>query len=347
MLIVGTVPNIQLPLCMLSALDTPISHCSGFVHSFYPAMITILPADLSHRDRHQLLLSGVAPRPIALVSTIDEHGTVNLSPFSFFNAYSSKPPIVAIGPAISAKTGAEKDTYRNLLTTKEVTISMCSYSMVEALNLASCEYAPIVDEFEKSGLHKRSSHIVTPPHVVESPFVLECTLMQNIELRRDIGGNGNLMLLEVVAFHVSESVLTEGRADPRKMDLVARMGYDWYARASADTVFEVVKPKWNGIGVDTLPEHVRLSDVLTGNDLAKLGGVQELPMYDGSFPRFDTTFSADRLDIEIACERPEAALFVAMNDPDRRHDRRTLHQIAQIFLRQNRVNDAWQTLLME
>jgi flavin reductase (DIM6/NTAB) family NADH-FMN oxidoreductase RutF len=310
-------------------------------------MRTILPEELPHRERHQLLLSGVAPRPIALIATVDARGIANLSPYSFYNAYASKPPIVAIGPAISAKTGAEKDTYRNLIDTKEATISACTYAMVEAISLASCEYPSDVDEFVKCGLTKADSQFVRPPRVAEAPFAMECRLMENIELRRDIGGNGNIMLLEVVAFHVADSVLTDGRIDPRKMDLVARMGYDWYARAGRENVFEVPKPTWNGIGVDALPEHIRTSEVLTGNDLAKLAGVRELPMYDGSFPTFDEDFVADRIDIELAARRPDAALYVVMKSPALRHDRRILHTIAQQYLAQHRIDEAWQTLLME
>lgn len=310
-------------------------------------MRTILPADLSHRDRHQLLLSGVAPRPIAFVGSTSADGVVNLSPFSFFNAYSSRPPIVGIGPAISARTGATKDTFRNIMETGEATISICTYAMVEAVNLASCEYPPEVNEFEKAGLTARPSSLVRPPAVAESPYVMEARLMENVELRRDIGGNGNLMLLEVVAFHVSDSVMVDGVVDPRRMDLVARMGYDWYARIAPDACFTVKKPTWNGIGVDALPDHIRTSTVLTGNDLARLAGVRELPMYDGSFPRFDTTFRADSIEIELAAGQPDAALYVLMNDAGRRHDTTFLHRIAKAYLAIDRVDEAWQTLLME
>lgn len=236
-----------------------------------------LPADLSHRDRHQLLLSGVAPRPIALVSTVNQTGTRNLSPFSFFNAFASRPPVVAIGPAISAKTGATKDTWENLMETRECTISICNYAMVQAINLASSEYARGVDEFVKSGLTPSNSFQVRAPWVKESFFAMECTLMQNIALRRDIGGNGNITLLEVVQFHVADEVLVEGRIDPRKMDYIARMGYDHYCRVTPESVFEVHKPTWVGVGVDALPESVRLSTVLTGNDLAQLAGIEHLP----------------------------------------------------------------------
>lgn len=288
----------------------------------------------------------MAPRPIALVSSMDADGHENLSPFSFFNAYSSKPPIIAIGPAIAAKTGKAKDTWLNILETGACTVNAVSYSMVESINLASCEYEKGVDEFVKSGLTKEPSVVVKPSRVRESPYQMECILMENIELRRDIGGNGNIMLLEVVCFHVSDSVLVDGLVDPRRMDLVARMGYNYYCRADASSIFEVQKPKWNGIGVDALPDSVRESHVLTGNDLAKLAGVQVLPMLDGSFPRFDREFRADSVEIELANNDPEAALY-ALLASQRAHDRAQLHRIAQGFLKLDKIQEAWQTLLLE
>ncbi len=309
-------------------------------------MKTIYPADLAHRERHQFLLSGVAPRPIALVSSMDSQGNHNLSPFSFFNAYSSKPPILAIGPAIAAKTGKAKDTWLNILETGECVVNTVSYSMVESMNLASCEYEKGVDEFEKSGLTKVPSVLVAPPRVQESAYQMECKLMQNIELRRDIGGNGNIMLLEVVCFHVADSVLVDGKVDPRRLDLVARMGYDYYCRADVNSIFEVQKPRWNGIGVDALPDHIRESTVLTGNDLAKLAGVQVLPMLDGSFPRFDREFRADSVEIELANNDPEAALYVLLA-LQRTHDRAQLQRIAKAFLALDKIEEAWQTLLLE
>jgi flavin reductase (DIM6/NTAB) family NADH-FMN oxidoreductase RutF len=309
-------------------------------------MQTILPSDLSHRDRHQLLLSGVAPRPIALVSTISKDGIGNLSPFSFFNAYASKPPILGIGPAISAKTGAVKDTWQNLMDTKECTVNVCSYSMVEAVNLASADYESHVDEFDKCGLTRTASQIVKPPRVSESLFSMECILMENIKLRRDIGGNGNLTLLEVVCFHVSDSIMTDGKIDPRRMDLIARLGYDYYCRVSADSIFQVVKPRVPGIGVDALPEHIRVSPILTGNHLAKLASVQYLPMLDGSFPQFNDDFRADSVEVELEGGRPDAALFVMLSQGKQR-DRNLRHRVAARFLDLDRVNEAWQTLLLE
>ena len=234
-------------------------------------MRTILPSDLSHKDRHQLLLSGVAPRPIAFVGTVNGSGIPNLSPFSFFNAFASNPPIVAIGPAIAARTGHPKDTWLNILETKECTISTVSYSMVHNMNVAAAPYPPDVDEFVKAGLTKKASDIVAPPFVGESPYAMECVLLESIELGRDRGGNGNLVLLEVVAFHVSDSVMVDGKVDPGRMDLVGRMGYSHYTRTTDR--FETSQPHVLSIGLDALPDHIRTSHVLTGNDLARLAVV--------------------------------------------------------------------------
>lgn len=307
-------------------------------------MRTILPADLSHRDRHQLLLSGVAPRPIAFISTIDAQGVANLSPYSFFNAFASNPPIVAIGPAIAAKTGQAKDTWLNILATQECTISSVSFSMVQQMNVAAAPYPPEVDEFDKAGFTKAASSIVRPPYVAEAPYAMECRLMENIELRRDIGGNGNLMLLEVVAFHVSESVLVDGVIDPAKMDLVGRMGYNHYARTTDR--FMTTQPTIPCVGIDALPDHIRTSAVLTGNDLGRLATVPVLPMLDGSFPDFDAQYAADSVDIELHSGNPMGALY-AMLQRGQQHDRNLRHRIAKAFLERDEVEYAWQTLLLE
>lgn len=242
----------------------------------------ITPGEIPHRDMHQILLSGVAPRPIALVGTISRDGIPNLAPYSFFNAYASNPPIVAIGPAISAATGKVKDTYTNIVDTGECTINAVSYDMTEQISLASCEFSPETDEFLKSGLHPLESDIVNAPRVLESPFNMECKLIESIPLMRERGGNGNIMLLEVVKLHVQEQVFTDDKIDPQKLDLVARMGYDYYCRAHGNAIFEVFKPKWNGIGIDALPAFIRESPYLTGADLAKLAGIKEIPQKDES-----------------------------------------------------------------
>ncbi len=238
-------------------------------------MITFYPDELSHRDRHQVVLGGVAPRPIAFVSSMDRAGNHNLSPFSFFNAFASKPPIVAIGPAVAAKTGREKDTWLNIIETGECTVNAVTYAMIHQMNLASADYPRGTDEFVKSGFTKRPSFEVAPPSVAESPYVMECKLMDHIELRRDIGGNGNIVLLEVVCFHVSEGVMTDGMIDPHKIDLVARMGYSHYCRAT--NIFDATQPAHLCMGMDALPDAIRRSTVLSGNDLAQLAYLVAIP----------------------------------------------------------------------
>ncbi|MFM6956066.1 MAG: flavin reductase family protein [Ignavibacteria bacterium] len=239
--------------------------------------LEFIPGEVPKREMHQILLSGVAPRPIALVSTISKDGIYNLAPYSFFNAFASNPPIVAIGPAISAATGKIKDTYTNIIETGECTINAVTYDMTEQISLASCEFPPEINEFEKSGLHPIDSHKVKAPRVMESPFQMECKLLETIALKRELGGNGNIMLLEVVKIHADKKVFTNEQIDPQKLDLVARMGYDYYCRAYGDAIFEVFKPKWNGIGIDALPEFIKQSNVLTGAQLAKLAGIKEIP----------------------------------------------------------------------
>jgi flavin reductase (DIM6/NTAB) family NADH-FMN oxidoreductase RutF len=313
--------------------------------TLYYTMISINPSDIPHREMHSILLSGVAPRPIALVSTMDSDGNTNLSPFSFFNSFGSKPPIIAIGPAFSAATGKAKDTYLNIIETGECTVNAVQYSMVEQINLASCEYERGVDEFLKSGLTKRPSDIVRPPMVAESPFAMECRFIENIPLGRDVGGNGNLMLLEAVRFHIAESAMVDGKLHPQRLDLVARMGYNWYARAFGDAVFEIAKPRWNGIGFDALPEEIRTSEILTGNNLAQLAGVKELPVKDTTFPHFDNIVAADSLEIELQARNPMGALL-AVQSSNIPLDRTTRHRIAKAFLDIGAINEAWQTLLV-
>jgi len=312
-------------------------------HKYIRRMVTILPEELSHRDRHQLLLGGVAPRPIAFITSQDAEGNVNLSPFSFFNAYSSKPPTVAIGPAIAARTGRAKDTLLNILETGECTISTVSYSMLHQMNVSAAEYPKGVDEYVKSGFTKSASQIVKPPFVKESPYSMECKLIENIELRRDIGGNGNIMLLEVVAFHVSDSVLVDNKIDPHRMDLIGRLGFGYYTRTRE--ILNFPQPAHLCIGLDALPDHIRESEILTGNDLGRLAYVPVLPMLDGSFPQFPVDFKADSIDIELAADNPEGALFALMRE-GKQNDKTILHRIAKAFISKDKIDEAWQVLLL-
>lgn len=290
-------------------------------------MVTFFPDELSHRDRHQLVLGGVAPRPIAFVSTMDAEGNNNLSPFSFFNAFASKPPIVAIGPAVAAKTGRAKDTWLNLLETKECTVNAVTYDMVHMVNLTASDYPRGTDEFVKAGFTKRKSVEVTPPSVAESPYVMECRLMDHIELRRDIGGNGNILLLEAVCFHVAEEVLTDGRIDPLKIDLVARMGYSNYCRTT--DIFQAVQPAHLCMGVDALPAAIRTSSVLSGNDLAQLAYLESIP---GILPAF---WDAYPTSVQELVQRTIGSGL---------HE---VHSVAKQFIAANDVDAAWQILLSE
>lgn len=253
-------------------------------------MKTIDPREHPVPFVHRTLLSGVAPRPIALVSTVDGEGRHNLSPFSFYNAFGANPPVIVVSPSYRGKDGTAKHTFENIRDTGEFTVSAVSYSMVEQISLASSDYDRGVDEFEKAGFTKLPMDVVAPPGVAESPFVMECRLLQHV----DTGGNpgsGNLMIAEVLRFHVRDSAFEGERIDPRRLDLVARMGYNWYCRASGDALFELPKPAHNGIGVDALPAHVRESSILTGNDLGKLAGIASLPDAEAIVARWEHMYA--------------------------------------------------------
>jgi flavin reductase (DIM6/NTAB) family NADH-FMN oxidoreductase RutF len=311
-------------------------------------MKSFTPSDIGHRELHKILLSGVAPRPIALVGTMDTRGNANLSPYSFFNAFSSNPPVVAIGPSHRITDGTQKDTYNNLVSTGECTISAVNYNMVQQSNLSSGHYPPEVDEFAKAGFTKRESVDVKPPSVLESPFAMECRLVQMIDLAPEVKASGNLALCRVVRFHTSGSVFTNDVIDPHKMDLVGRMGLSWYARTSGDALFELPQPRVNGIGIDALPESIRKSPILTGNDLAKLAGLETRPVRDMNFPRFDATMQAEDFSLELHSDNAYGALYALLNSAQKHRESLPdrMHKVAQCFLEQDNVDAAWQTLLL-
>lgn len=306
-------------------------------------MISYDPATVPHPQMHGILLSGVAPRPIAFVASRSPQGDINLAPFSFFNAFASKPPVVAIGPAVSVRSGKVKDTWQNILGTGECTISAVTYSILHQMNIAAAEYPHGVDEFTKAGLTKAPADTVSIPYVAESPYAMECRLVHNIELFREEGGNGNIMLLRVHRIHVKESVLTDGKIDPRKMDLVARMGYHWYARITPEVCFELPQPGEKlGIGIDALPEPIRRSPILTGNDLGLLASVVELPARDVTFAQIRS--SADSIEHELLARNPRGALDAALRSGS--PTEWLLHRIAHAFLDVGEVANAWQTLYL-
>lgn len=235
-------------------------------------------SELTQQQVHQYLIAAVAPRPICFASTVDKNGQVNLSPFSFFNVFSSDPPVMIFSPARSGRDNSTKDTFDNVLDVKEVTINIVNYSLVEQMSLASTAYEKGVNEFVKSGLTEIASDIVKPPRVKESPVSFECKVNEVVVLG-DGPGAGNLVICEVVKIHLQNKYLDkDGMLDTEKLDLVARMGGAWYSRCTTESLFIIPKPlQTKGIGVDSLPDHVKLSKVLTGNDLGRLGNAERLP----------------------------------------------------------------------
>ena len=240
-------------------------------------MKTIDPKAVSTAALHGYMLGAVTPRPIAFASTIDSAGNVNLSPFSFFNVFSANPPIMIFSPARRGRDNTTKHTYENVLQVKEVVINIVNYDIVQQMSLSSTEYGKGINEFEKAGLTPLASQTIKPPRVAESPVQFECRVNEVISLGTE-GGAGNLVICEVLKMHINEAVLDpDGKIDPVKLDAVSRMGGNWYGRAKQG-MFEVPKPLSRlGIGFDQLPEAIRTSKLLTGNDLAMLANVEVLP----------------------------------------------------------------------
>ena len=242
---------------------------------------TINPIDYSTKDLHKILLSSVTPRPIALASTIDSDGVVNLSPFSYFNVFSANPPVLIFSPANRVTDNSKKDTLINISKVKEVVINLVDYNIVEPTSLSSVYFEKNVDEFLKSGLTKMESIKVKPPRVLESPVSYECKVNDVISLGNN-GGAGNLIICEVLMIHINEEFLNaNGDIDPLKLNLVARMGENYYLDVKKESLFEIKKPVGvNAIGVDSLPNHASESLILSHNDLARLGNIEEIPNLD-------------------------------------------------------------------
>ncbi len=240
-------------------------------------MTSFEPKDCTIQQMQALLSSAVAPRPIAFASTIDAKGHPNLSPFSFFNIFSTNPPILIFSPARRVRDNTTKHTLHNVQEVREVVINVVHYNMIQQMSLSSTEYAKDINEFEKAGLTMLKSDVVRPFRVAESPIQMECKVNEIKSLGTE-NGAGNLVICEVLKLHVSETVLnTDGTIDQEKLDLVARGGGSYYIRAK-DGFLEIPKPlKTLGIGVDALPKKVRQSSILTGNDLGVLGNVEALP----------------------------------------------------------------------
>jgi len=293
-------------------------------------MLSLDPKELTVQRLHQLLLGTIGPRPIAFASTLDADGNANLAPFSFFNVFSANPPILVFSPARSGRTGQSKDTFNNAKAVPEVVINVVNYNMVHQMSLASSPYAPGIDEFIKAGFTPLASEKVAPFRVAQAPVQFECKVNQIIELGQE-GGAGNLIICEVVQLHIQEELLNEnGLIDQHKIDLVARMGGDWYCRANSASMFEIKKPITTcGIGYDALPQDIKSSEVLSANDLGQLAGIEELPnetdVNEYKLLELSTLF----LELEHDASALEAAL----------------HRSAHDLLAQNKLEEAWLTLL--
>lgn len=241
-------------------------------------MKTISTQDLNNLQLQTLLQTAIAPRPIALASTIDKEGNINLSPFSFFNLFSSNPPVVIFSPARRVRDNTTKHTLENVLEIPEVVIGIVNYKIVQQISLASTEYSKAENEFIKSGLTMKDADLIQPKLIDECPVNLECKVLEVKPLGTE-GGAGNLVICEIIKIHVQEEYLNEeGNLDQIKLDLVARLGGNWYSRNNADNLFEVPKPLvTKGIGFDLLPDEIKLSTIFTGNDLGMLANTEELP----------------------------------------------------------------------
>lgn len=288
-------------------------------------MLSILPNQVSPGKLQGYLQSAVAPRPIAYASTIDKDGNPNLSPFSFFNVFSSNPPILVFSPARRVRDNTTKHTLDNCEQTREVVINVVNYDIVQQMSLSSTEYADGVNEFLKSGLTPIKSDLVKPFRVAESPIQMECRVNEIIALGTE-GGAGNLIICEVLKIHIHEEVLDEeGKVDQYKVDLVSRLGGNWYSRSNQG-LFEIPKPLSTlGIGVDAVPNHIKQSPIFDGNDLGKLGNVDSLPTSE---------------EINIFVAQNFAVKGVLSSDNETK-----IQQKAKEYLNNNDALSAWKVLL--
>jgi len=295
-------------------------------------LLSLKTEDLSAVDLQNYLQYAIAPRPICFASTIDAEGNINLSPFSFFNMFSTKPPICVFSPSRRVRDNTTKHTLENVLQVKECVINIVNYDMVQQMSLASTEYAKGVNEFEKAGFTMLKSDLVRPPRVAEAPVQFECVVNEVISLG-DKHGAGNLILAEIKLIHINEDILDgTGKIDQQKIDLVARLGGDWYCRVTNDNLFKVAKPLAKlGIGVDRLPQSVRLSKVLTGNDLGMLGNVEQLPSDE---------------DIDLISANPEVKEVLDATIGDSTNRERELHELAKKFLNIGAVELALKVVLL-
>ncbi len=299
-----------------------------------PSFHSLTPSDLKPNEWHPFMVGAVAPRPVAFASTVSADGTVNLSPYSFFNAFSSNPPILIFSPANRVRDNSQKHTLQNVREVPEVVINICDFALVEQMSLASTEYAQGVNEFVKAGLTELASERVRPPRVAEAPAAFECVVEQIIELGQN-NGAGNLVICRVVRAHFREDILLPDATgiDPFKLDAVARLGGDWYCRANGASLFEVPKPNRRlGIGIDQLPERLRTSNVLSGNELGRLANIE-----------------ADALptpaDVAAFAATPAVAYLLNKHAPGSPAREAELLKLGRQLLADGQLAEAWKVLL--
>lgn len=283
---------------------------------------------LSTLEKQYYLQHSVAPRPICFASTIDKEGQVNLSPFSFFNLFSANPPILIFSASRRVRDNTIKHTLENVLEVPEVVINIVTYDMVQQMSLSSCEFPKGVNEFIKSGFTEEASSIVKPPMVKESPIKMECKVIEVKPLGTEAGA-GNLIICEVLCMHIDDALLDANKKiDQRNIHHVSRLGGDWYSVVNEHSIFQVAKPNTQlGIGIDALPEAIRKSNILTGNDLGLLGNVHEYPVID---PAYDDT------------ELRQIVQYFSINPEEMEKE---LHRLAKRLLNEGKVSEAWQVLL--
>jgi flavin reductase (DIM6/NTAB) family NADH-FMN oxidoreductase RutF len=294
-------------------------------------MLSFNTSELTPLQIHNYLNYSVAPRPICLASTVDKDGNVNLSPFSYFNVFSVNPPVCVFSPSRRVRDNTTKHTLENLRELPECVINIVNYDIVQQVSLSSVEYGKGINEFTKSGLTAIPSETVKPPRVAESFVQFECIVKDIISLG-DTPGAGNLVLAEIKIIHINEDILdADGRIDQEKIDLVARLGGDWYCRVTADNLFKVAKPNTKiGIGVDAIPHHIRNSKVLTGNNLGQLGNVEVIP---------------SEAEIQNHCRLPHIKALLDATIGDSQSRELQLHLLAKSLLDDDKVMEAWMVLL--
>jgi flavin reductase (DIM6/NTAB) family NADH-FMN oxidoreductase RutF len=284
--------------------------------------------DLKTAEKQYYLQHVVAPRPVCFASTIDKNGNINLSPFSFFNLFSSNPPIVIFSPARRVRDNTIKHTLENVMDVPEVVINIVTYEMVHQVSLASCEFPKEMSEFEKAGFTPEPATIVKPPMVKESRVKMECKVIEVKPLGTE-GGAGNLVICEVLRMHIDDSLLDENKKmDQRKIHHIARLGGDWYCRVNETNLFTVPKPNTElGIGVDALPDSIRNSKILSGNDIGHLANVNEMPVIEPSF------------------DDAHLKSIIQYYSVDPEEMEKELHLYAKKLLEEGKVREAWQVLL--